>query len=364
VSENKINILHLQTELNLACGITKTIDQIIKYSSPKFKHYLIALGGDGLERFNSSIVNIEILSEDRNSFLGTFSILKLIYKFVKLNSIEIIHSHHRYFDFLTWCIKSVAKIKTVTSVQSKIFGRKYFSYKSDKLIACSKSIKEHLVKNFKIDQNRINLIYNSADLNEIENLKTKEEIFMALQIPFDKFIIGYVGRLDFKEKGIDILLDAIQKISKFDESIFLLLVGNGSKEKDINEFIKFSNIKAKQINSQLNIYDYYNIMDVIVLPSRVDPFPLVMLEAGLMKIPLIGGSVDGIVELIEHRKDGLLFNVGDVDDLVSQILEFIMNKKFAESLSENLYQKVLSYYTVQNIIPKYEKLYSNLLNDK
>jgi hypothetical protein len=41
-----------------------------------------------------------------------------------------------------------------------------------------------------------------------------------------------------------------------------------------------------------------------------------------------------------------------------------MNKKFAESLSENLYQKVLGYYTVQNIIPQYEKLYSNLLNEK
>jgi len=89
VSENKINILHLQTELNLACGITKTINQIIKYSSTECKHHLIALGGDGLERFNSSTGNIEIFSEDRNTLFGTFRILKFIYKFVKLNSIEI-----------------------------------------------------------------------------------------------------------------------------------------------------------------------------------------------------------------------------------------------------------------------------------
>ncbi len=309
-------------------------------------------------------VNIEIFSEDRNTLFGTFRILKFIYKFVKLNSIEIIHSHHRYFDILARSIKSVTKIKTVTSVHSKIIGKKFISYKADKLIACSKSIKEHLIKNFKIDQNRIDLIYNSADPKEIENLKTKEEIFKALQIPSDKFIIGYVGRLDFNEKGIDILLDAIHKISKFDETVFLLLVGNGSKEKDINEFIKSSGIKAKQINSQLNIYDYYNIMDVIVLPSRVDPFPLVMLEAGLMKIPFIGSRVDGIIEFIEHKKDGLLFNVGQVDDLVDLILKILKDKKLADLLAENLYRKVIDKYTVQNIIPQYEKLYSNLLNDK
>ena len=57
-----MKILHLQTELNLACGITRTISQIIKNSSKEFEHHLIALGGNGLSRFETINFNPKILN--------------------------------------------------------------------------------------------------------------------------------------------------------------------------------------------------------------------------------------------------------------------------------------------------------------
>jgi L-malate glycosyltransferase len=359
-----IRVLHLQPKLNLACGISRTIAQIIKNSTPDFKHHIITMGGDGLERFDSINVNIETLKTDRKSLLGTFRTIKFIYRFVKQNSIDIIHSHHRYFDILARSIKSITKIKTVTSVQSKIFGKKFLSYNADKLIACSVTMRDHLILNFKVDESKIEVINNSVDPNENLTVKTRTDLTEALEVPPDLFIIGYVGRLDYEEKGVDILLDAFNKVSKIDKSVFLLIIGDGHKQKAIKEFIKSTDIPSKLINSKLNIFDYYKLMDIVVLPSRIDPFPLVMLEAGLMKLPFIGSRVDGIAEIIEHRKDGLLFSVGDADDLVNLILEIRKNKKFAHLLAENLNKKVLDQYTVNNIIPKYEKIYMDILNDK
>jgi glycosyltransferase involved in cell wall biosynthesis len=231
------------------------------------------------------------------------------------------------------------------------------------LIACSNVIKDHLNKCFSIDEDRIKVIHNAVDTNEFIITKTRSELINELDIPDDKYIIGYFGRLDYKEKGVDILLNSFLNLSKVNKDLFLLLVGNGLDENKIREFITQNKLRAKVMNAQSDIFNYYQLIDLFVLPSRVDPFPLVMLEAGLMKKTFVGSRVDGISELIENETDGLLFESGNSDDLVSKILKIYNDKKYAYKLAENLYSKVLDSFTVQKIIPKYENIYIKLLND-
>lgn len=90
-------VLHLQTELNITCGVTRSILRIIK-NSHHFEHHVISLGGDALERFDG--YNYKIIKVDRKSFLGTLQLFFALLNYIKLNKIRIIHAHHRYFDFL------------------------------------------------------------------------------------------------------------------------------------------------------------------------------------------------------------------------------------------------------------------------
>lgn len=364
MSEEKINILHLQNHLNISCGISKTIFLIVKNSSSKFNHQIACFDGDGFSRFHSININPFILKNFNNSTFGFVKHFIKLYLFCKQNQINIIHSHHRYFDLIAFLLSRILKVKTVTSVQSKVYNDKLFSYKSEILIACSNVIKDHLNKYFSIDEDRIKVIHNAVDSNEFVITKTRIELINEINIPDDKFMIGYFGRLDYKEKGVDILLNSFRNLSKVNKDLFLLLVGNGVDENKIREFITQNKLYAKMINSKKDIYNYYLLLDVFVLPSRVDPFPLVMLETGLMKKPFVGSRVDGIAELIENETDGLLFESGNADDLASKILKIYNNKKYAYQLAENLYSKVLGGYTIQNIIPKFEKLYLSLHDAK
>jgi glycosyltransferase involved in cell wall biosynthesis len=363
LSEKKINILHLQNHLNISCGVSKTIYLIAKNSFPKFNHQVACLDGDGFSRFDTLNIKPLVLKDFNNSLLGFVKHFIKLYLFCKQNQINIIHSHHRYFDLLAFLLISIIKVKTVTSVHSKVYNHKSFSYKSDILIACSNSIKEHLINNFKIKESRITFIHNAVDPNEFAITKIKNELINELKIPEDKFIIGYFGRLDYKEKGVDILLNAFLNLSKVNKDLFLLLIGNGVDEIKIKAVISQNKLNSKVINGQRDIFNYYQLIDVFVLPSRVDPFPIVMLEAGLMKKPFIGSKVDGIAELIENETDGLLFELGNSDDLVSKILKIYYDKKYAYQLAENLYRKVLDSFVVKKIIPEYENIYSKLLND-
>ncbi|HMN47660.1 MAG TPA: glycosyltransferase family 4 protein [Ignavibacteriaceae bacterium] len=364
MSEKIINILHLQNHLYISCGISKTIYLIVKNSSPKFNHQIACFDGDGFSRFDTLNIKPLVLKDFNNSLFGFVKQFIKLYSFCKQNEINIIHSHHRYFDLLAFLISRILKVKTVTSVHSKVYNHKFFSYKSLILVACSNSIKDHLNKYFSINEDRIKVIHNAVDPNEFILTKTKSELINELDIPDEKFIIGYFGRLDYKEKGVDILLNSFLNLSKINKDLFLLLVGNGVDENKIREFITQNKLRAKVMNAQSDIFNYYQLIDLFVLPSRVDPFPLVMLEAGLMKKPFVGSRVDGISELIENETDGLLFESGNADDLISKILKIYNDKKYAYQLAENLYSKVLGGYTIQNIIPNYEKLYLSLHDAK
>jgi len=359
----KLKILHLQTDLNLACGITRTISQIIKSSSQEFENHLIAMGGDGLNRFEAFNFNPIILNLDRFSLIGTLKIYFFLLHYCRKHSIQIIHSHHRFFDTIAWLLKPFLKVKTITSVQSKVYGKNKLSYKADKMIACSNTIKKHLISNFNLPEYRIEVIYNLVDPAVLKIYVDKQKLKTELDINTQDFVIGFVGRIDFKEKGIDILLEAFNQLSKSNLQTHLLIIGNGSDQNKVTNYCNASKCKITFLSSKENIFDFYNLMDVIVLPSRVDPFPLVMLETALIQKPFIGCNVDGIAELIEHEKDGLLFESGDAGDLVKQIIKIIDDKKLADLLAKNLNKKVLESFTVQRIISQYEKLYRNILND-
>jgi glycosyltransferase involved in cell wall biosynthesis len=111
---------------------------------------------------------------------------------------------------------------------------------------------------------------------------------------------------------------------------------------------------------QKDLKPFYNISDIIVLPSREDPFPYVMLEAGAMKKPLIGSRVGGIEEFIQDGANGLLFESGNTTELVEKILYFINNPIKAKELGEALYEKVKLTNTCEEYFNKLRKIYSEI----
>jgi len=345
--------------LNITCGITKTIQLIIKHSSLQFDHHVMTFGGDGFERFRELGITPSVINYDQNSIIASFKFFLQLYRFIKKNNINIVHSHHRYFDLQSFFVSKILNIRTLTSVQSKVYGHKVFSYKSEKLIACSLTIKNHLIEEFHKNANRIIVVNNFVDPSEVTRA---EDLRGKLGIPEKATLLGFFGRLSFKEKGVDILLNSFKNLSIRNDNIYLLLVGKGSDSEAINQIIKKESLRAVLLSPQTEIFNLYDITDIVVLPSRVEPFGIIIIESGLMKKPFIGSKIDGIQEIIIHGENGLLFETGNSEELELQIEAILKNPTFAKELGINLYKKVKKYYTPAKILPKYEKLYSELIN--
>jgi len=101
--------------------------------------------------------------------------------------------------------------------------------------------------------------------------------------------------------------------------------------------------------------------DLFLLPSEDESFGLAALEAMSCEVPVVASDVGGLRELVAEGVDGYLVKVGDVQTLAERSIKILGDSKLQNELGQNARKKVLENYTPEIIVPKYEKLYNEVL---
>ncbi|MBI4496599.1 MAG: glycosyltransferase family 4 protein [Chloroflexi bacterium] len=101
--------------------------------------------------------------------------------------------------------------------------------------------------------------------------------------------------------------------------------------------------------------------DVLVLPSRVDSFGLVFLEAWAYRKPVIGAWAGGIPALVSHEQDGYLVQFGDVADLARRIRYLVTYTGDARQLGERGYEKLRERYTWDRVYTHISDVYHSVV---
>lgn len=357
-----MKILHLYTDLKIPCGITKTIHYMVRFRQADSQHWVYSKSNSVPELFNGYCENTFISTTKSTNIFSLIADVYNIIKVVKKNDIDILHSHHRYFDLAAYFTSKILKIPTICTVQSKVTGRKIFSYKSDKLVCVGSAIKKHLTGYFGVNPGKITVIHNFVVPEDFQYSVDRVTLRKNLTLPEVSNLFLFVGRLH-KEKAVDILIKAFSELIKKNQDCFLLFIGDGTEKSFLETEILKNSIPAKIIKPQLDIFNYYLLADFVVLPSRVDPFPLVVLETGFACKPFIGTNVDGIAEMIEPGIHGILTEPENVEELSNAMETAVENKAGCIKMAECFNRKVLSEFTVEKVLPEYYKLYASMMKN-
>lgn len=100
---------------------------------------------------------------------------------------------------------------------------------------------------------------------------------------------------------------------------------------------------------------------MLVVPSRMESIPQVIKEAFFLKVPVVATNVGGIPELIIDGKNGILVPPEEPEKLADAINNLLINKELAKKLVESGYEFVMKNLTWEVLLPKYIKLYEDLL---
>jgi glycosyltransferase involved in cell wall biosynthesis len=190
-------------------------------------------------------------------------------------------------------------------------------------------------------------LYNSVDVNKINQLISSTDNFIPMILNTNYPIIGTVSRLSI-EKGIDVLIEAFNKLNKIYPNIQLLLIGDG-KQRSFYETL----VKELKLDQQIFFFgaadwitamQLMSLMDIVIVPSRFEGFGLSAAEAMAMGKPVIVSNTFGLKELVDHEITGLLFENENASELSNQIVRLLNDKNFSDKIGQNAYQKVLTYF--------------------
>jgi glycosyltransferase involved in cell wall biosynthesis len=324
---------------------------------PEYKMHFMTNGGSAIHRLDSLPVSPVILpmQSGMKNVLYAYSNFCRVKAYCEENAIHVIHTHHRYPEFIAYLVSSKLNVATVTTAHSIVKGFKSLSFRSDKIVAVSNAVRDTIMRQFVTDGSKIIVLYNCVE--PLRPYAEKEIVAMRrnLGIPEHHKVILYVGRFD-PPKGVQYLIRAFRRISAECDKATLLLIGGTQPS-----FEKYDDSRIIYLPAQESAALFYQLSDLVVLPSEQDSFPYIMLEAGLAGKPFIGSRVGGIAEFIEDGHNGLLFPAKDEAALAHRILEVLNDDSMSSLLGANLRQKVASLPTCEQYCGRLDEIYRDLL---
>ncbi len=208
---------------------------------------------------------------------------------------------------------------------------------SKEIISVSMALKEIMIREFNVPQEKIFVIPNGVDKNKFYPMSV-DEINNLIDIPINSNNnCLFIGNLK-TEKNISLLVRAfVEVVRKYGNHNVLHVIGGGALYKQLSEFIvdnKMSNnIILHGVIEHSLIPGWMNAADLLILPSDNEGMPNVVLEAKACGTPVLLSDIDAHRELIEQGINGYLFNLNDTNDLVEKI-----NKSLNENLNDGAKQ--------------------------
>ncbi len=175
--------------------------------------------------------------------------------------------------------RNAGVVKGLKGIATRFF-RRGLAHKADCCFACSKLAGEDVFGKAAMEEGRVKIIYNAIDAAEFTydpevRLQVRERLGLK-----DELVIGHVGRFNY-QKNHPYLIDIFAKLCEIRQNAVLLMLGEGPDQENIREKCSMLGIedKVRFLGNQRRPQDYYQAMDIFLLPSFFEGLPGVLVEA-------------------------------------------------------------------------------------
>ena len=340
---------------SLAKALTKRGDRVIAVSS----------GGDMTDELTKAgISHIELDIQTKSELSPKLWLaLPELAAIIKKEKPDVIHAHTRVTQVLAALLAKRFKIPYISTCHGFFrprLSRRLLGCWGEVVIAISEAVREHLKKDFGVNEKRIELIHNGVDIKRFNKQFSKEEVDQ-IKRSFGlgpEPVIGTIGRLS-PVKGFGDLISAFGNTSFLREKANLVIVGNGPDKMRLVNFTDKLKVKksVRFIDSSLDTPRLLSIMDVFVFPSIQEGLGLSLIEALASGRAVVATDVGGIRSLIRDNETGLLARKGDRNDLARAINRLLDDGALRKKLAQNGRELVRNEYTMEKMADKTGELY-------
>ena len=257
---------------------------------------------------------------------------------------------------VVWIHNSIPNLKK-SEGKIKRFGKRLEKY--DRIVAICDEMKEELKDIYPNLKDKIIRIYNPFNFSRVLNLKDD----MSELTEKDKELLNEdyciaISRLDTVQKDYKTLLKAFQILKSKGIDKKLYIVGDGPSKEEIENMIKEYDLieEVKLLGRFKNPYVWLNNADFFIHSSKYEGFGLVLIEAAILDKLIISSNCPvGPTEILENGKSGILFNVGDSQELAEKIEKVLNDKNLRNRYILSMKERRED-FKKENVLKEYEKL--------
>lgn len=355
-------------------GVERYVETLLKYTDHNQVENILICSQNYDEAKMKKIADKVILIRMKHEInaYADFKAIRAIHHYIKQIKPDIIYAHSSKAGALARIADLGIKNKVIYNPHGWAFNmqqsakkkemykwvEKILAHFCDKIICISDAEKKSALREKICKSDKLQVIYNGIDLEEINNTTPIERA--GLGISSDAFVVGMVGRLS-KQKSPDIFVKAAKLIKEKIPNAYFLMVGDGELRNQIEGMVQQYGLDSSFLITGWvdNPTAYMKIMDVGMLLSRWEGFGLVLPEYMACGVPIIATDVDAIPNIIKDGVNGLLVLPGDLSEIASSVIKIWLDNKVKQNLIKNNFVDVKKKYNSKRVVTQTLQIYSS-----
>ena len=364
-----IRVMHIIWSLDLGGAEQVVMNLTRHFDRKKFQPIVCCLNEKGRYAYlveNDGIPVFEMKKYPKLDFL----LLPRLVRLIKRTKVDLIHTHLFTANLWGRLAAKLARVPVVSTEHGMDSWRSAIDLSLDqwlatfnqKIICVSEGVRRFYgQRNSNLD-GKVKIIHNGIDVERFSAPADREEIRRQLGLNPSAHVVGIVGRL-VPDKAHEDFIDAVKIISEQDPLIRGLIIGEGKLHRQLKAKVMKMHLEDKIyfLGNRNELPPLYRAMDIFVMSSIREGFPLTILEAMAANIPIVATDVGGVGECIEHEKDGILVPARNPKALATAIQILFADPSLMEELAKNASEKVWSQFSVQKMTQDHEALYQEIL---
>ena len=360
-----MNVLQIVPELKSG-GVERGTVDLAKYLRRKGHKAVVVSAGGALvgDLTSAGVIHYQLPVQKKNPIHMICSALSLA-KIIKLEGIDIVHARSRVPALIAYLASRRSRVPFITTCHgfySDHFLSRVMGWGKIVIVA-SHVIGKRMRENFGVSHTKIRLIPRGVDLAEFKQ-KSEDRSGKSKEV-----IIGIIGRLT-PIKGHALFLKAMARVVRVIPQARIQIIGDAPRPQYKEEIMLLArNLglthATEFLGTRYDIAQLLSKMSVLVVPSvGEEAFGRVAIEAGACGVPVVATRMGGLVDIIEHEKDGLLTPADDPRVLADAVLRLLKNPEFAANLAQSLRKKVEREFNLDDMFEKTLKVYEEAVSQK
>lgn len=299
------------------------------------------------------------------------------------NRFDVIHGHDWLSVDALRLLKNIWHRPIVMTVHSTEYGRCGNSvwddpmsrrirdlewegtYIADRVICVSKTLAAEVHNLYDVPEDKIYSIYNGVDARKYEAAVDVPAIRKRCSVPVDDPMVLFAGRITW-QKGPDLLLDAIPEVLKKERRAKIVFAGDGDMrpglETRASQMGIANSTRFLGHRTGRDLVGLFKGTDVVCVPSRNEPFGIVILEAWSASKPVVATRIGGPAEFVKDHHNGITVGTG-IDSISDGLMMMLSDRDAASKMGRNGRVEAVSKFSWNNSAVDTEKVYEILAGD-